>query len=263
MASSRLLRSFQRLLTSSLFFLCAALTFLAFFSIKPKPHYGPAFQPNPSDVWFDLFAKEFNTQKIKIGLVNIDDGLKSVYDAYGLAETVSVDFQPVSKEKKWDDFFPEWIDEEQKWGAPQCPEIPMPRLENYLGLDVIVARVPCGGDEGATEKEGIRDVWRLQVNLVVANLAVANGFVKKPAESERPVYVVFIGSCGPMQEIFRCDDLLTRIGDHWVYKPELKKLKHKMVMPVGSCQIAPPFAETGKIIMTWFSHSLFVLMAIN
>lgn len=122
----------------------------------------------------------------------------------------------------------------------------MPRLEDYLGLDVIVARVPCGG-EGKNMK-GIRDVWRLQVNLVVANLAVANGWPVQNQASEdmdRTVYVVFMGSCGPMQEIFRCDDLLTHVGDYWIYKPQLRKLKRKVLMPAGSCQIAPPFAETG------------------
>ncbi|KAJ9180226.1 hypothetical protein P3X46_008498 [Hevea brasiliensis] len=245
MASSRPLRSFQTLLTISLFFLSLALTFLALLSVKPKPHYSTSLQPNPSHGWFDIVAEMVDTQKIRIGLVNVDDDIKSV--TYGLAETVSVDFEPVSKEKKWEDFFPEWIDEHHKWGRPRCPEIPMPRLEDYLGLDVIVARVPCG--EGKTEKEGIRNVWRLQVNLVVANLVVANGWVQKAAETERTVYVVFMGSCGPMQEIFRCDDLLTRIGDYWVYKPELRKLKQKMLMPVGSCQIAPPYAaEKGQEI---------------
>ncbi|KAF2316882.1 hypothetical protein GH714_042223 [Hevea brasiliensis] len=155
-----------------------------------------------------------DTQKIRIGLVNVDDDIKSVYDTYGLAETVLVDFEPISK-KKWEDFFPEWIDEHHR----------------------------------ETEKEGIRNVWRLQVNLVVANLVAANGWVQKAAETERTVYVVFMGSCGPMQEIFRCDDLLTRIGDYWVYKPELRKLKQKMLMPVGSCQIAPPYAaEKGQEI---------------
>ncbi|KAF2307227.1 hypothetical protein GH714_025590 [Hevea brasiliensis] len=195
-----------------------------------------------------------DTQKVKIGLVNVDDDdIKSIYyDTYygSLAETLFVEFEPVSKDKIWEDFFPEWIDEDHKWGIPRCPEIPMPRLEDYVGLDVMVARVPCGGGGEEGKKKGIRDVWRLQVNLVVANLAVANGWVQNPAAeyTERTMYVVFMGSCGAMQEIFRCDDLLTHVGDYWVYKPELRKLKQKVLMPVGSCQIAPPYAEKGQEI---------------
>ncbi|KAK9219052.1 hypothetical protein WN943_007691 [Citrus x changshan-huyou] len=47
-----------------------------------------------------------------------------------------------------------------------------------------------------------------------------------------------------MVEMFRCDDLVEHAGDYWVYKPDLRRLKHKVLMPVGSCQIAPAFAQT-------------------
>ncbi|GFP96024.1 putative UDP-glucuronate:xylan alpha-glucuronosyltransferase 4 [Phtheirospermum japonicum] len=113
----------------------------------------------------------------------------------------------------------------------------MPRFEDYEELDVVVSRVPCeeGGDW--------RSVFRLQVNLVVANLLVRSG--RKGNEVDRPIFAVFIGSSGPMWEIFRCDDLLWHVGDTWVYKPELRRIKQKVLMPVGSCQISPPFAQSG------------------
>ncbi|KAJ4822636.1 hypothetical protein Tsubulata_039377 [Turnera subulata] len=180
-------------------------------------HHPSPLRTNINSKWFDLLAPNIHGGNIKIGLVNVDDNIREAYTHMPGLEAVNVDFRNVSRDLKWDDFFPEWIDEDEKWGPPSCPEMPMPRLEEYGGLNVIVAGVPCGAR--GTENKGIRDVFRLQVNLVVANLVVANG--------DQMVYVVFVGSCGPMQEIFRCEDLLTHVGDYWVYKPNLWKLKEK------------------------------------
>ncbi|TKY61489.1 putative UDP-glucuronate:xylan alpha-glucuronosyltransferase 4 [Spatholobus suberectus] len=199
--------------------------------------------PKPRPAWFDVIAKGINNKKkIKVGLVNIDarvDGnlCEQVDALHPQVETVSIDFDRVDKNLKWEEIFPEWIDESGKWGRPKCPNMPMPALENYRDLNVVVAKVSCG----------IRDVFRLQVNLVVANLAVESGWVTKiESDDHRNVYVVFVGSCGPMVEIFRCDDLLMHRGEFWVYKPDLSSLKQQTLMPVGSCQIAPGYAETGK-----------------
>lgn len=185
-----------------------------------------------------------------MALVNLNDDVKGKYQVdESVAETVHVHFRPVSKELKWKNLFPEWIDEEHKWRAPRCPEIPMPPLDDdkYRGLDVVVAKVPCGT---TSDKGGVRDVVRLQINLVVANLVVENGRIgdyDDDDEIDRTAYVVFVGSCGPMQEMFRCDDRVKHVGDYWVYKPEMRRLKQKVLMPVGSCQIAPPWSQTGKV----------------
>ena len=106
---------------------------------------------------------------------------------------------------------------------------------------MVIARTP--GDK-VNENKGIRDVFRLQVNLVVANLVVRNGWISP--DVNQTVYAVFIGSCAPMVKIFRCDDRVMHQGDHWVYKPELRRLKQKVLMPFGSCQLAPSYAQTGK-----------------
>ncbi|KAH9689069.1 putative UDP-glucuronate:xylan alpha-glucuronosyltransferase 4 [Citrus sinensis] len=202
--------------------------------------------------WLDIIQKHIKGHKIKVGLVNInhdDDDDDEYHSVRGdmHVETVHVRFDHVGEDKKWEDFFPEWIDEDHKWAPPACPQMPMP-AQDYRYLDVIVARVPCRGDEDAGG--GMRDVFRLQVNLVVANLAVESGWVKP--DVDRAVYVVFVGSCGAMVEMFRCDDLVEHAGDYWVYKPDLRRLKHKVLMPVGSCQIAPAFAQTGKEIWRYF-----------
>jgi glycogenin glucosyltransferase len=67
--------------------------------------------------------------------------------------------------------------------------------------------------------------------------------------SYQPVYVVFIGSCSPMVDIFRCDDLLFHESDEfWVYKPDFVSLRQKMLMSFGTCQLAPSYAEKDRRI---------------
>lgn len=115
----------------------------------------------------------------------------------------------------------------------------MPKTELYSDLDVVVLRIPC-------KRNIYRDAFRLQANLAAARVAVASSWVED--DVHRTVYVVFIGSCGAMREIFRCDDLVVddrTVEGVWVYKPEMKRLKQKILMPFGSCQLAPVYARTG------------------
>ncbi|KAK2640456.1 hypothetical protein Ddye_028251 [Dipteronia dyeriana] len=257
------------------FIVCLLLLSISIFLLVitfPQKSHPPTNQlpirTQDKPIWLDLVQNEIkgggDFRKIKVGFVNIDedddDLAHKTHDTVtSSVETVHVRFDQVDENLKWEDFFPEWIDEDNKWGPPMCPEIPMPSMtKRYEDLDVIVARVPCsdkktsafgssgvGVGVGGGEKKGIRDLFRLQVNLVVAKLAVESGWVLPNVD--RTVHVVFIGSCGPMVEMFRCDDLVQHVGDYWVYKPDMRRLKQKVLMPVGSCQIAPnQFAETGK-----------------
>lgn len=245
------------------FILCLLLVSLPLLLFTPSlnPIKGPLQESHTTKpAWFDVVARDIgHTTKIKVGLVNIDETedpnlheqLRKLYPQ--VTDTVSVKFERVDENLKWQDFFPEWIDEDHKWGVPKCPEMPMPRLEKYQDVNVVVARVPaCGSgnnSENGREKRGIRDLFRLQVNVVVANMAVESGWVKLDDGYYRKVYVVFIGKCGPMVEIFRCDDLMMKEGEYWVYKPELGRLKQKTLMPIGTCQSAPPYAETGMLLV--------------
>ena len=229
------------------------LIILPLFILSGKPKRAPILTSRyqvekikPS--WFDVIEKAIDSKSIKVGLVNIDTRVDtSLYEQlaslHPQVETVSVDFDHVDHSLKWKDLFPVWIDEDEIYGKPKCPDLPMPAWEDYRDINVVVARVPCGN---ATRMGGIRDVFRLQVNLVVANLAVESGWVQN-LDAYEQVYVVFIGSCGPMIEIFRCDDQLLhdQSDEYWVYKPDLRSLRQKTLMPVGSCQIAPGYAETG------------------
>ncbi|KAG6401626.1 hypothetical protein SASPL_138490 [Salvia splendens] len=135
---------------------------------------------------------------------------------------------------QWSHLYPEWIDETNA----KCPNVPMPVFENYEQLDVVVARVP-------SDEFGLKDVFRLQVNLVVANLLVRCGRAQSGISS-RSIFAVFIGASGPMSEIFRCDDLVLHDADSWIHRPELKRIREIVLMPVGSCQLNPPLPYVGK-----------------
>ncbi|KAI5658879.1 hypothetical protein M9H77_27672 [Catharanthus roseus] len=201
--------------------------------------------------WYqEIIANEIGERRARIGLVNID--IEKNRENIGFivegdeAEIVKINFEPVADHIQWNDLFPDWINEanpiEQK-----CPEIPMPQgFEDYGEFDVIVAKVPRSG---RIMMETNRDVFRLQVNLIVANMLVGNSRnIEDNIMAMKKKFVVFMGNnnCGPMWEIFRCDDLLWNEGIWSIYKPDLRRLKHKLMMPVGSCKIAPPFAESGQ-----------------
>ncbi|PIN12944.1 Glycosyl transferase, family 8 - glycogenin [Handroanthus impetiginosus] len=138
----------------------------------------PRLVNNPK--WFEFIEQEKRDESINIGSVNFDgmiimDGLRTK------VKMVRVDFNPVEEDKVlWSDLFPEWIDENS---PSNCPELPMPKFEDYQELDVVVAGVPCDQDDTVP--------------------------------------------------------LLS-----WVYKPELRRIKQKVLMPVGSCQLVPPFAQS-------------------
>lgn len=225
---------------SFILFLIALLLFTIHYLRQLHDEFQNATYPKSArnPMWFEVVAQEFRDENINIGLVNMD-GTTMMDKVHTKGKMIKVHFDPVEKGMKWSKLFPEWIDENSP--ASMCPEVPMPKFENYLELDVVIARVPCT----EFEESGSRDVFRLQVNLVVANLLVRSGRIENGIN--RPVFAVFIGSCGPMWEIFRCDDLLWHVGNSWVYRPQLRRIKQKVLMPVGSCQLSPPFAQSGEL----------------
>lgn len=185
-------------------------------------------------------------QPLKVGLVNFEVSKQSHLQLDGFVEYVDIKFKSASPNVTWKTIFPEWINEMNPKGV--CPEIPMPEVGKYRGLDVVVAHLPCGDDqekEGKYShwKEGIRDVHRVQVSLATAQVIVDNHEIRK----DNDVYAVFITKCEPMIEIFRCDDLIWHRGEYWVYKPNIEKLKEMISMPVGSCALARPYAGVSEI----------------
>ncbi|GER33777.1 plant glycogenin-like starch initiation protein [Striga asiatica] len=177
--------------------------------------------------WLNFVLREFGDERtINVGFVNTDEiRTKGV-------KTGKVNFDPVDEKYiKWSELFPVWINESSHSG---CPRIPMPEFGDYREVDVVVARVPSE-----------------EVDLVVANLLVRSG-----RKDDGPVFAVFIGSGGPMWEIFRCEDLLWNVGDTWVYKPDLERIKQKVTMPVGSCQISHPITQSDEELLRSKNHNI-------
>lgn len=173
--------------------------------------------------------------RMKIGMVNMEEYNVSEWRRYG--EIISVGVEKVSELFKWSDLFPEWIDEEEENDSPSCPEIPMPDFEGYEKMDVVVGKLPCKYPEEGWSRE----VMRLQMHLIVANLGVKKGKM----DWNWRIKVVLWSKCRPMLEIFRCDDLVRNEGDWWYYEPEVARLHHKVSLPVGSCKLALPLWGQG------------------
>ncbi|KAK4277491.1 hypothetical protein QN277_015485 [Acacia crassicarpa] len=205
-------------------------------AVLEQPHRVNSRRPKgiASKVEVPSFVREMG-KGMKIGMVNMDED--DVEDWRSRGEVIHVEFDRVSQMFNWTDLFPEWIDEEEESDVPSCPEIPMPEFESYENMDMIVAKLPCKYPE---EGWG-RDVFRLQVHLIAANLAVKKG--KK--DWDWKTKVVLWSKCRPMMELFRCDDLVTQVGEWWYYETELKRLENKMSLPVGSCKLALPLWEQG------------------
>ncbi|KAL4307945.1 hypothetical protein HN51_042373 [Arachis hypogaea] len=176
-----------------------------------------------------------------IGMVNFDEEEDDVseWNMQGEKTIIPIHFEKVSSQFNWTDLFPEWIDEEEESDVPSCPDIPMPDFNVHQNMDIIVAKLPCNNN-----KEGWgRNVYRLQVHLIVANLAAKNK--GKRDYGRLKTKVVFLSKCRPMLEIFRCNDLVKNDGDWWYYEPDLKRLEQKVSLPVGSCKLALPLWEQG------------------
>ncbi|GKE79042.1 hypothetical protein Tco_1545162, partial [Tanacetum coccineum] len=62
-----------------------------------------------------------SSAKLKLRLVNVEADHAQVNN--GSADVTKINFKKVGGDKKWEDFFPEWVDENGKWGPMKCPEI--------------------------------------------------------------------------------------------------------------------------------------------
>ena len=130
-----------------------------------------------------------------MGFINFEYSDQSSLGEF--AESVIINFESVSLNVTWKKLFPETINETDL--HRKCPQIPLPEVGKYVGLHMVVAKLPCGKC-GNYLKKGIRDVRRLQVSLSTAHLLVENyGGINE----DKDVYAEFVSKCEPMIEIFR------------------------------------------------------------
>ncbi|XP_042488354.1 UDP-glucuronate:xylan alpha-glucuronosyltransferase 2-like [Macadamia integrifolia] len=173
----------------------------------------------------------------KIGMVNMNEEEMSEWESQG--KLITVGFERVSENLEWKHLFPEWINEEEEGGRSSCPEMPMPDFMAYDEMDMVVVKLPCE----YPKKGWGRDVFRLQVHLIAANLAVKRG----KRDDGKTMKMVFLSRCKPMIELFRCDDMVRREGDWWWYEPEIPRLEQKLSLPIGSCKLSLPLWVQGSI----------------
>ncbi|GLJ25132.1 hypothetical protein SUGI_0480690 [Cryptomeria japonica] len=168
-------------------------------------------------------------KELKVGLLNF--GEEEVQKWQQLApgsEFITFTFDYARRDVKWETLYPEWIDEDEAFEVPKCPQLHLPKVPKNTKLDVVAAKLPCR----KWEKNWSRDVARLHLQLAAANLAVSS--------KGHGVYVLLITEWWPSPNIFTCKDLISHENDTWLYKPNASILKSKLKLPVGSCQLAVP-----------------------
>ncbi|KAK4804229.1 hypothetical protein SAY86_004046 [Trapa natans] len=164
-----------------------------------------------------------------IGLLNFKhDEINQWKQSIPDAEHIILHLDPVAENVTWDSLYPEWIDEEEDFEVPTCPSLPKLQVPGKPRIDLIAVKLPCN-------KLGrwSRDVARLHLQLAAGGLAAS-------AKSYHSVRIIFVTECFPIPNLFTCNELLLHEGNIWLYEPNLNKLREKVYLPVGSCELAVP-----------------------
>ncbi|CAI8605595.1 unnamed protein product [Vicia faba] len=165
-----------------------------------------------------------------VGLLNFNDSeIDNWKQLVPETEHVVLHLNYASTNITWEDLYPEWIDEEEEYEFPTCPSLPKIQVPGKPRLDLIAVKLPCN-------KSGrwSRDVARLHLQIEAARLAATS-------KGLRPVRVLFVTDCFPTPNLFTCKDIIRREGNVWLYEPNLHKLREKLQLPIGSCELSVPF----------------------
>lgn len=164
-----------------------------------------------------------------IGLLNFNETeIKQWKKIIPDAEHMTLHLDSVGETITWEDLYPEWIDEEEEFKVPVCPKLPNIRAPRKPRIDFIAVKLPC-----LKTRDWSRDVARLHLQLAAARLAAKS-------KGYHPVRVLLVTDCFPIPNLFTCKELLVHRGDVWLYEPDLNKLREKVQLPVGSCELSVP-----------------------
>ncbi|XP_026664278.2 UDP-glucuronate:xylan alpha-glucuronosyltransferase 1-like isoform X2 [Phoenix dactylifera] len=167
---------------------------------------------------------------LKVGLLNFNTTEVSYWQHILPWENTSVvHLDYANSNLTWEVLYPEWIDEEEEFEVPVCPSLPAPEVPQGSQFDLVAVKLPCNKSGSWS-----RDVARLHLQLAAAKLASAS------VESQDRVHVLLVTDCFPIPNLFTCKDLVKREENVWLYRPNLKTLKEKLRLPVGSCELAVP-----------------------
>ncbi|GAB2270556.1 Putative UDP-glucuronate:xylan alpha-glucuronosyltransferase 3 [Dionaea muscipula] len=169
-----------------------------------------------------------------IGLLNFNDSeINSWQEMLPTADHIVLHIDHVSDGITWETLYPEWLDEEEEFEVPSCPSLPRIQVPRNSRIDLVAMKLPCN-------KSGkwSRDVARLHLQLAAARLVAS-------AKGSHGVHVLLITDCFPIPNLFTCNDLVSRSGNAWLYTPNLNALREKVLLPVGSCELAVPLNPKG------------------
>ncbi|KAG0591973.1 hypothetical protein KC19_1G215400 [Ceratodon purpureus] len=165
---------------------------------------------------------------LNVGLLNIEAKDLRGWEFLAGETSMTIPFERVNEKVGWNDLYPEWIDEEEKYGTPECPSLPMPKVSSEVKLDVVIVRAPCTASSAL--QEGWKHPASLQVLLGAASLAVKAG--------NENAYVLILSECRPLVNLFTCEELLEHRDQGWLYQVNSKQLEQRISLPVGSCELS-------------------------
>ncbi|KAJ7959244.1 Hexosyltransferase [Quillaja saponaria] len=164
-----------------------------------------------------------------IGLLNFNDAeIDHWKQLLPDVDHVIMQLKYASNNVTWESLYPEWIDEEEDFEVPTCPSLPKLQVPGKPRLDLVVVKLPCNKSGSWS-----RDVARLHLQLEAARLAASS-------KGYHSVHVILITDCFPIPNLFSCKELIQHEGNAWLYEPNLNRLRDKLQLPVGSCELAVP-----------------------
>jgi hypothetical protein len=173
-------------------------------------------------------------QSLKIGLLNFNshDEIREWVELTGQEDYTVFLFEHVHESVRWEDLYPEWIDEEEVYEIPKCPFLPMPHIVRHgILLDLIVVKIPSSSSNMLWS----RDVARLHVQLSAAHVAT----------SSQAKHVLAIDSYRPLPNLFRCAEIKSKGENAWLFELDLEILRKRLSLPFGSCELSVPSESKG------------------
>ncbi|KAL3619906.1 hypothetical protein CASFOL_034818 [Castilleja foliolosa] len=130
-----------------------------------------------------------------IGLLNLNEQETNEFkQLLPDAEHVTLAMNYASRNVTWETLYPEyWLDEEEEFEVPICPNLPKIHFSGKPRLDLIVVKLPCD-----KSKNWYRDVARLHLQLEAARLAgTTKGFrleIRYSGNPKREAYATILHS---------------------------------------------------------------------
>ncbi|XP_062231432.1 putative UDP-glucuronate:xylan alpha-glucuronosyltransferase 3 isoform X2 [Phragmites australis] len=206
-----------------------------------KTSSDPRYVSSVNVQWEDVYRAVGNlnsgNRNLKVGILNFNSTEYGSWTQLLPDSHVSIIRLEHAKDSiTWQTLYPEWIDEEEETEIPSCPSFPEPNARGGVHFDVIAVKLPCTQVGGWS-----RDVARLHLQLSAAKLAVS--FSKR----NHKVHVLLITDCFPIPNLFPCKNLVRHEGNAWLYSPDVKALREKLRLPVGSCELAVPLKAKSRL----------------